>query len=161
MSDKDVFEDFYKKHLANRLLQGKRVSDDIEKQMISKLKTECGHQYTSKMESMFKDMINSEEFMSSFTSFLQNQRTTTSSNENLLDLTVTVLTTGCWPIENIPPCAIPVEVQRASENFKSFYMRQYSGRRVVWLTTHGSAELKCSFKKGKKELLVDTYHVCD
>ena len=34
----DVFERYYKQHLAKRLLLNKSVSDDAEKNMISKLK---------------------------------------------------------------------------------------------------------------------------
>ncbi|CAE8590926.1 unnamed protein product, partial [Polarella glacialis] len=56
LQDKDVFENFYKQHLARRLLTGRSVSDEAEKSMISKLKSECGHQYTSKLEGMFQDM---------------------------------------------------------------------------------------------------------
>lgn len=36
--EKDVFERYYKAHLAKRLLLNKSVSDDSEKNMISKLK---------------------------------------------------------------------------------------------------------------------------
>uniref|UniRef100_A0AAY4D659 Cullin family profile domain-containing protein n=1 Tax=Denticeps clupeoides TaxID=299321 RepID=A0AAY4D659_9TELE len=43
-------ERYYKQHLARRLLTNKSVSDDSEKNMISKLKTECGCQFTSKLE---------------------------------------------------------------------------------------------------------------
>jgi hypothetical protein len=39
---KDVFEAFYKKDLAKRLLVGKSASVDSEKSMLSKLKAECG-----------------------------------------------------------------------------------------------------------------------
>merc|ERR1719271_1826696 len=63
LQDKDVFENFYKQHLARRLLTGRSVSDEAEKSMISKLKSECGHQYTSKLEGMFQDMKLSEELM--------------------------------------------------------------------------------------------------
>jgi cullin 4 len=52
---KDVFEAFYKKDFAKRLLMGRGVSADVEKAMIGKLKAECGAQYTSKLEGMFKD----------------------------------------------------------------------------------------------------------
>ena len=38
MSGKDVFEAFYKKDLAKRLLVGKSASHDAEKSMLSKLK---------------------------------------------------------------------------------------------------------------------------
>jgi len=42
---KDVFEAFYKKDLAKRLLVGKSASVDAEKSMLSKLKQ--GYQYLS------------------------------------------------------------------------------------------------------------------
>lgn len=38
LQDKDIFERYYKQHLAKRLLLNKSVSDDFEKSMISKLK---------------------------------------------------------------------------------------------------------------------------
>lgn len=43
LQEKDVFERYYKAHLAKRLLLNKSVSDDSEKNMISKLKV--GHRY--------------------------------------------------------------------------------------------------------------------
>lgn len=38
LQEKDVFERYYKQHLAKRLLLNKSVSTDNEKNMISKLK---------------------------------------------------------------------------------------------------------------------------
>jgi cullin 3 len=38
LQDKDVFEDFYKQHLAGRLLSGQSTNADVEKAMIAKLK---------------------------------------------------------------------------------------------------------------------------
>jgi hypothetical protein len=58
LQDKDVFEDFYKKHLASRLLQGKRVSDDIEKLMISKLRVRISfHPYFPFQFCGFEDCV--------------------------------------------------------------------------------------------------------
>ena len=56
LQEKDIFEKYYKQHLAKRLLSGKVVSDDAERAMLVKLKTECGYQFTSKLESMFNDV---------------------------------------------------------------------------------------------------------
>jgi len=56
LEEKDVFERYYKQHLAKRLLLNKSASDDAEKNMISRLKTECGCQFTLKLEGMFKDI---------------------------------------------------------------------------------------------------------
>lgn len=47
-----MFEAFYKKDLAKRLLLGKSASIDAEKSMISKLKAECGAQFTNKLVSI-------------------------------------------------------------------------------------------------------------
>ncbi|XP_073899041.1 cullin-4A isoform X2 [Castor canadensis] len=63
---KDVFEAFYKKDLAKRLLVGKSASVDAEKSMLSKLKHECGAAFTSKLEGMFKDMELSKDIMVHF-----------------------------------------------------------------------------------------------
>ena len=63
---KDVFEAFYKKDLAKRLLLGKSASTDAEKAMITKLKAECGSQFTNKLEGMFKDVDLSRDIMTSF-----------------------------------------------------------------------------------------------
>ena len=38
LQEKDVFEKYYKQHLAKRLLGGRTVSDDGERSMITKLK---------------------------------------------------------------------------------------------------------------------------
>eukprot|EP00967_Tisochrysis_lutea_P103264 scaffold155787_cov29-Tisochrysis_lutea.AAC.10 len=38
LQEKDVFERYYKNHLAKRLLGGRSVSDDVERSMIAKLK---------------------------------------------------------------------------------------------------------------------------
>lgn len=38
LRDKDLFERYYKGHLAKRLLYNKSVSDDAERGMLSKLK---------------------------------------------------------------------------------------------------------------------------
>jgi cullin-4 len=63
---KDVFEAFYKKDLAKRLLVGKSASVDAEKSMLSKLKQECGGVFTLKLEGMFKDMELSKDIMAAF-----------------------------------------------------------------------------------------------
>ncbi|XP_019714618.1 cullin-3-like, partial [Hippocampus comes] len=66
LQEKDVFERYYKQHLGRRLLSNKSASDDLEKSMISKLKTECGCQFTSKLEGMFRDMTISNTTMDEF-----------------------------------------------------------------------------------------------
>lgn len=56
IEDKDVFQKFYSKTLAKRLVSQASASDDAEATMISKLKTACGFEYTSKLQRMFLDV---------------------------------------------------------------------------------------------------------
>jgi len=57
IEDKDVFQKFYSKMLAKRLVQHMSASDDAEASMISKLKQACGFEYTSKLQRMFQVKI--------------------------------------------------------------------------------------------------------
>ena len=107
LQEKDAFEEYYKRHLARRLLNQKSASDDSEKMMISKLKSECGCQFTSKLEGMFKDMTVSNTVNEEFKNYLSN----TNKSLNGVDLTVRVLTTGYWPGQNAPP---PINLSRYS-----------------------------------------------
>jgi cullin-4 len=54
LQGKDVFEAFYKRDLAKRLLLGRSASMDAEKLMISKLKAGCGGNFTANIEGMFR-----------------------------------------------------------------------------------------------------------
>ncbi len=40
LHDKDVFERYYKAHLAKRLLNNRSVSEDAERNMVARLKVE-------------------------------------------------------------------------------------------------------------------------
>jgi cullin 3 len=70
ITEKDVFERYYKGHLAKRLLLGRSVSDDAERGMLGKLKIECGFQFTQKLEGMFNDMKVSSDTMKAYQNHL-------------------------------------------------------------------------------------------
>jgi len=148
LQEKDVFEKYYKQHLAKRLLLNKSVSDDSEKNMISKLKHECGCQFTSKLEGMFKDMTVSGTTMEEF----RNHVTASNVNLNGVDLFVRVLTTGFWPTQSATPkCNIPHPPSTAFDAFKRFYLGKHSGRIVTLQPQMGSADLNAVFYGAKKE----------
>lgn len=156
IQEKDVFEKYYKQHLAKRLLLNRSVSDDAERSMISKLKTECGYQFTSKLEGMFTDMKLSADTMESFKNYVQN------NDQNLLggiDLSVHILTTGYWPTQNIPKCILPAEINKCCEVFRKFYLGNHNGRRLTWQTNMGTADLKAHFGSKRHELSVSTYQM--
>ncbi|KIZ00668.1 cullin 3 [Monoraphidium neglectum] len=138
LQEKDVFEKYYKQHLAKRLLGGRTVSDDAERGMLVKLKTECGYQFTSKLESMFTDIKTSRDTLDDF-----RQRLTEKSADLGLDLTVQVLTTGSWPTQS---------------NAKEYYLAAHSGRRLTWQLNMGNVDLRAQFGSRKHELTVSTYN---
>ncbi|XP_026326666.1 cullin-3 isoform X2 [Hyposmocoma kahamanoa] len=143
LQEKDVFERYYKQHLAKRLLLNKSVSDDSEKNMISKLKTECGCQFTSKLEGMFKDMTVSNTIMEEFKEHVLSSGT----NLHGVDLSVRVLTTGFWPTQSATPkCNIPTAPRNAFEVFRSFYLAKHSGRQLSLQPQLGSADLHATFR---------------
>ncbi|XP_057545194.1 cullin-4-like [Amaranthus tricolor] len=150
---KDVFEAFYKKDLAKRLLLGKSASIDAEKSMISKLKTECGSQFTNKLEGMFKDIELSKEINESFKQSSQ-ARTKLPSG---IEMSVHVLTTGYWPTYPPMDVRLPHELNVYQDIFKEFYLSKYSGRRLMWQNSLGHCVLKADFPKGKKELAVSLF----
>lgn len=149
---KDVFEAFYKKDLAKRLLVGKSASVDAEKSMLSKLKHECGAAFTSKLEGMFKDMELSKDIMVQFKQYMQNQ-----SDPGSIDLTVNILTMGYWPTYTPMEVHLTPEMIKLQEVFKTFYLGKHSGRKLQWQTTLGHAVLKAEFKEGKKEFQVSLF----
>ncbi|KAL3511134.1 hypothetical protein ACH5RR_030535 [Cinchona calisaya] len=155
LQEKDVFEKYYKQHLAKRLLSGKTVSDDAERSLIVKLKTECGYQFTSKLEGMFTDMKTSQDTMQGFYAAYGAELGDSPS------LVVHVLTTGSWPTQTNITCNLPAEMSALCEKFRSYYLGTHTGRRLSWQTNMGTADLKAIFGKGQKhELNVSTYQMC-
>ncbi|MEW5312866.1 MAG: hypothetical protein WDW38_004466 [Sanguina aurantia] len=152
ISGKDVFEAFYKKDLAKRLLLGKSASIDVEKQLISKLKTECGSQFTNKLEGMFKDVELSKDVMAAYRAV---------SAADLkgpgMDMSVSVLTSGFWPTYPLLDVMLPQELGVSQEVFKEFYLKKYSGRKLVWQHSLGTCVVRAAFPKGTKELSLSTF----
>ena len=89
-----MFEAFYKKDLAKRLLMGKSASVDSEKSMLSKLKAECGAAFTSKLEGMFRDMELSKDIN---VAFKQHMDHLSNAADYKIDMTVSVLSMAYWP----------------------------------------------------------------
>ncbi|PKK73726.1 hypothetical protein GLOIN_2v1772921 [Rhizophagus irregularis DAOM 181602=DAOM 197198] len=157
IGEKDVFERYYKQHLAKRLLLGRSVSDDAERGMIGKLKVECGYQFTTKLEGMFNDMRISSDTMTDFKEYLDKSVL----EKPKLDLSVTVLTSTFWPmnLSASPRCNLPPELTKACGTFQNFYLGRHSGRRLTWQSNMGTADIRGSFKARKHELNVSTYQM--
>lgn len=147
LTDKDIFESYYKNLLSKRLLTGKTMSDEIEKTMIAKLKAECGYQFTSKLEGMFVDMNMSKDIMEQY-------KKTTLYSRSAIEVDIHMLTTGYWPLRETPPCILPRSMLSITDTFTRFYLDMNNGRKLTWMHNLGSVDLKATFSKTGKDYLM-------
>lgn len=172
ISDKDLFETYYKKHLSKRLLMKRSASMDAERQMISKMKMKAGSQFTQKLEAMFKDMAISDDLTNTYKSHISNLGDAGDAGSKRIDLEVSVLTSTMWPIESMTranqdgsartACHFPSAVDKLKNSFEKFYLSKHNGRALSWQANMGTADIRATFKRPngkiqKHELNVSTY----
>ncbi|MFS7922636.1 putative cullin protein, neddylation [Helianthus anomalus] len=153
ISDKDLFAEFYRKKLARRILFDKSANDEHERSILTKLKQQCGGQFTSKMEGMVTDLALAKENQPHFEEYLSN-------NSNVspgIDLTVTVLTTGFWPSYKSFDLNLPAEMVKCVEVFKEFYQTKTKHRKLTWMYSLGTCNINGKFEQKTVELIVTTY----
>ncbi|RZC80851.1 hypothetical protein C5167_043421 [Papaver somniferum] len=153
ISDKDLFAEFYRKKLARRLLFDKSANDDHERSILTKLKQQCGGQFTSKMEGMVTDLTLARENQTNFEEYLSGNA---HANPGI-DLTVTVLTTGFWPSYKSFDLNLPAEMVKCVEVFKEFYQTKTKHRKLTWIYSLGTCNLNGKFDPKTMELIVTTY----
>ena len=134
IEDKDVFQKFYSKMLAKRLVNFASSSDDAEANMISRLKEACGYEYTTKLARMFTDMGLSKELNDTFRERCPDLD---------LDFYALVLANGFWPLQPASTdFSIPTELLPTYERFSRFYANKHSGRKLTWLWQLSRNEIK-------------------
>ncbi|XP_063985627.1 cullin-1 [Diachasmimorpha longicaudata] len=154
IEDKDVFQKFYSKMLAKRLVQHMSASDDAEASMISKLKQACGFEYTSKLQRMFQDIGVSKDLNEAF------RRHLTNSAEPLdIDFSIQVLSSGSWPFQQSFTFSLPTELERSVHRFTTFYSSQHSGRKLNWLYNMSKGELHTNCFKNRYTLQASTFQM--
>ncbi|KAI3604461.1 ubiquitin ligase scf complex subunit cullin [Moniliophthora roreri] len=152
LTEKDVFERYYKSHLAKRLLLGRSVSDDAERGMLAKLKIECGYQFTQKLEGMFHDMKISADHMEEYKQKVALYPPTP------VEISVIVMTSTFWPMtHSASPCNLPDQLLKATQSFEQFYLKKHTGRRLTWQLSLGNADVRVAFKNKKYDLNVATF----
>ncbi|KAI3783150.1 hypothetical protein L2E82_13214 [Cichorium intybus] len=153
ISDKDLFAEFYRKKLSRRLLFDKSANDDHERLILSKLKQQCGGQFTSKMEGMVTDLALAKENHSQFNDYLSSNTFASPG----IDLTVTVLTTGFWPSYKSSDLSLPAEMVKCVEVFKEFYQTKTKHRKLTWIYSLGTCNVNGKFDQKTIELILGTY----
>ena len=150
IEDKDVFQKFYSRMLAKRLVHSNSASEDAETSMIGKLKEACGFEYTNKLQRMFQDIQISADLNSNYKNW---QPSTPAAEEPRkgVDPTYHILGTGFWPLQApntnfIPPADIVATYSR----FQTFYFEKHNGRKLTWLWQLCKGEIKANYIKNAK-----------
>ena len=165
---KDVFEAFYKKDLARRLLMARSASADAERTMLAKLNTgmilaklvwiqtnaptECGSAFTHNLEQMFKDVDLSKEEMASYKQSCNDRGITPQ-----LDLSVNVLSSAAWPTYPDVTVNVPSEIMNVIEMYDQMYKSKHTGRNLNWKHALAHCVIKAKFRRGDKELVVSAF----
>ena len=169
IQDKDMFERYYKKHLARRLLMKRSISMDAERQMISKMKMTVGNTFTQRIENMFRDIGTSADLSSGYKQYVASLG---DPDPKRAEIEVHVLTSTMWPLETMMTplkegeqrltCIFPLQIERIKQGFEKYYLGRHNGRQLKWQASMGSAELKATFPESKgskktRDLNVSTY----
>lgn len=113
---KDIFEAFYNKRLARRLLMNLSYSYELERHVLDRLRKgkidelvkylfmnylwiECGEQYTSKADEILKDVNDSKQLNKEFNDYLESQNVDI-NKRNVFSCIV--VSSSAWPMKNQP-----------------------------------------------------------
>lgn len=162
IEDKDVFQKFYSRMLAKRLVHSSSASEDAETSMISKLKEACGFEYTNKLQRMFQDIQISKDLNSNYNDW-QGKALDEEDMKKAVDSNYHVLGTGFWPLT--PPTTQfipPPEIVKTYQRFQTFYFDKHSGRKLTWLWNLCKGEIRANYIKSAKipyTFMVSTYQM--
>ena len=136
-----------KKKLSDRLIKDIYLSINAEKNLISKLKQECGITYVNKMSQMINDLeINKSE--------LEEYRMTTSNKSILNDIKfkVQVISQNVWNINksDIFKIEIPPFMKFCIDDFENYYINKYKEKKLIWCLGLSKLEIQYLYLKEQK-----------
>lgn len=156
IDDKDIFQKFYSRMLAKRLIHQQSQSMDAEEAMINRLKQACGYEFTNKLHRMFTDISVSADLNNKFNAFLKKD------NIDLgVSFSIHVLQAGAWPLGQtaVTSFNLPQQLEKSVQMFENFYHNHFSGRKLTWLHHLCQAELKLCYTKRPYLVTVQTFQM--
>ena len=101
---------------------------------------------------MFKDIEMAREEISSYKSMLEERQ-----SRPAFDLSVNVLSSAAWPSYPDVVVNVPESILKATAKFEQHYKMKHSGRRLEWKHALAHCQLKATFPKGPKEIVVSCF----
>ncbi|CAD6184387.1 unnamed protein product [Caenorhabditis auriculariae] len=138
--EKDVFERIYKKSLAKRLLSGTSTCYELEKAVVTKLRTECGFQFTQKMEHMLRDVETWQKMNDEYSEHCKLH-----SQIRNIKFNIRVATAGVWPLYTDDYVLSP-QLSPIFQEFSNFYTSKHKGRKLTLCRSAGYASLLANFE---------------
>lgn len=157
IEDKDVYQKFYSRMLAKRLIHEQSHSMDAEEAMINRLKQACGYEFTNKLHRMFTDISVSIDLNNKFNNHLKDNEI-----EIGINLSIKILQAGAWPLgptQAVIPFAVPQEFEKSIGMFEEFYHINFSGRKLTWLHHLCHGEIKVSYLRKTYIITMQTYQM--
>uniref|UniRef100_A0A8C6SED0 Cullin-2 n=1 Tax=Neogobius melanostomus TaxID=47308 RepID=A0A8C6SED0_9GOBI len=152
IDDKDIFQKFYARMLAKRLIHGLSLSMDSEEAMINKLKQACGYEFTSKLHRMYTDMSVSADLNNKFNNFIKTQDTVVDLG---ISFQIYVLQVDGGDPSNY--CLMGTFILHLQ--FELFYNQHFSGRKLTWLHYLCTGEVKMNYLSKPYVAMVTTYQM--
>ena len=155
LDDKYMFEQFYKRHLMDRLLNATAQSDvDAEKALLVKLRDIQGSDYIAEMKRMIEEVDKAGVARKEYADWLRD----TAAPRQPFDLEMTVLPSGLWPVAcPTSQPALPATVRGAYEMFaRNYYAAKYPKMRLHLLPTFGSATIRARLGRTVVQLSTQT-----
>ncbi|KAJ5901966.1 Cullin-1 [Penicillium taxi] len=150
IEDKDVFQKFYSKMLAKRLVSSISVSDDAEAFMLGKLREACGNEYTQRLTKMFTDVALSVDLNGQYNEW-QSKVLDDEDRKRLVDGQFMVLGAGFWPLTPSGNAfTAPAELTKSAERFQKFYFNKHNGRKLTWMWVLSKGEMKANYVKNTR-----------
>lgn len=149
LQGKECFEGFYKQYLCTRLLSKSSCGMEFEHLAVAILKEECGAPFTSRMESMFRDMVNSRDTCAAF----QKTPSYRNNRSHSFPFSVSIITSGIWPTptETID-MFLPESIKQDMQLFETHYQKYAKKRTLKWEHAFSECTIRAPFKEGPVDI---------
>ncbi|KAK2705319.1 cullin-2-like [Artemia franciscana] len=144
LDDKDLFERYYAKYLAKRLISGSSHNSDKEEKMISKFKENCGYEYCRKFQQIYKDKSISDDLNSKFVEHLK-----VKDKEFHYKFVPHIASQGSWPFSIIstPGFILPITLEESLSEFEGFYNALFQGKKLTWVYDMSTVDVQLTYTK--------------
>ncbi|KAJ1980983.1 hypothetical protein H4R35_000899 [Dimargaris xerosporica] len=160
VDDKDVFQKFYSRFLAKRLIHNLTISLETEATIVTQLKSMCGIEYTGNLQQMFHDMAVSKTFSQEYQAWVAQPNTPDpSSSKDQLKSQALILSARSWPLPSHQhdTFTLPTGLSRSQQQLEELYGQKHNGRKLTWLWQFGRVDVKLLYLNRLYEVNMSLY----